>query len=274
MALRRAISLLRLLSTHTDGLNLSSIAATLDVPKSSLFATLHGLTEQGFLSRRGSLYFLGEEAWSLAAVMMAGKPLRQVARPFLERTMMACGETVLLAELEPDKTRFAYTDFVESQKSIRFCARIGEQRPLYPTSCGLLFLAYFSDEERNAYFRKVRLVPVTDRTAVNRAVIEKRLAVIRRTGVSVTFGNFSSDAAGFSAPIRNSDGAVVAGLVIGLPLSRGEREHDLFCGIAIETANAISAALGYSPERSANADGVAGAQVVAGIPPIRDRSKR
>lgn len=45
MALGRAMSLLRLLSGHPDGLNLSTLATALDVPKSSLLSTLTGLTE-------------------------------------------------------------------------------------------------------------------------------------------------------------------------------------------------------------------------------------
>ena len=83
MALGRAMSLLRLLSNHADGLNLSTIATTLDVPKSSLLSTLNGLTEQGYLARKGSLYFIGEETWSLASALTAGRSLRKVARPIL-----------------------------------------------------------------------------------------------------------------------------------------------------------------------------------------------
>jgi DNA-binding IclR family transcriptional regulator len=248
MALGRAMSLLRLLSNHADGLNLSTIATTLDVPKSSLSSTLNGLTEQGYLARKGSLYFIGEETWSLASALAAGRSLRQVARPVLERSVAECGETVLLAELNGDKQGYAYIDFVESSKSIRFCAKIGEQRPLYPTSCGRLFLAYLSEKDRDAYFKYARLKPTSSTTLVTRSKIEQVLEKIRRTGLSITMGNYSDEAAGFSAPIRDSAGNVVAGFTVGVPLSRGKREPELFSRIVLHGAKAISAMLGYREE--------------------------
>lgn len=248
MALGRAMSLLRLLSGHPDGLNLSTLAAALDVPKSSLLSTLSGLTEQGYLARKGSLYLIGEETWSLASALTGGRSLRQLARPVLERSVAECGETVLLAELNADRLGFSYIDFVESPKSIRFCARIGEQRPLYPTACGRLFLAFFSEKERDGYFKSVKLKPTSSTTVIARSKIEQILEKVRLTGLSITMGNYSDDAAGFSAPIRNATGDMVAGLSVGAPLSRGKREPDLFSRIAIDGAKAISALLGYRQE--------------------------
>lgn len=255
MALGRAMSLLRLLSGHPDGLNLSTLAATLDVPKSSLLSTLSGLTEQNYLARKGSLYLIGEETWSLASALTGGRSLRQLARPVLERSVAECGETVLLAELNADRLGFSYIDFVESPKSIRFCARIGEQRPLYPTACGRLFLAFFSEKERDGYFKSVKLKPTSSNTVVARGKIEQILEKVRQTGLSITMGNYSDDAAGFSAPIRNASGEVVAGLSVGVPLSRGKREPDLFSRIAIDGAKAISAQLGYREEAASNSNG-------------------
>lgn len=248
MALGRAMSLLRLLSGHPDGLNLSTLATTLDVPKSSLLSTLSGLTEQGYLARKGSLYLIGEETWSLASALTGGRSLRQLARPVLERSVAECGETVLLAELNADKLGFSYIDFVESPKSIRFCAKIGEQRPLYPTACGRLFLAFFSEKERDGYFKSVKLKPTSSNTVVARSKIEQILEKVRVTGLSITMGNYSDDAAGFSAPIRNASNVVVAGFSVGVPLSRGKREPDLFSRIATDGARAISALLGYRGE--------------------------
>ena len=99
MVLPRAFALLRLLAGNPSGMNLSSVSAELDVPKSSLSSTLKALTDQGYLNRSGTLYSLGSEAFSLASVIVAGRSLRQVARPYLERTMEQTGETVLLSIL-------------------------------------------------------------------------------------------------------------------------------------------------------------------------------
>ena len=116
MVLPRAFSLLRLLAEEPQGMNLSGMAAYLDVPKSSLSSTLKALTDQGYLSRKGTLYFLGSEAYGLASTILAGRTIRQIARPYIEQTMENTGETVLLAQLDVDGKFASYIDTVESDK--------------------------------------------------------------------------------------------------------------------------------------------------------------
>jgi len=249
MVLPRAFALLRLLASVPQGLNLSDISAQLDVPKSSLSATLKALTEQKFLIRQGSLYHLGSESFSLASVILAGRSIRQIARPYLERTMEACGETVLLAVLDPGMQHASYIDIVESPKSVRFSVSIGTQRPLYASSCGRLFLSHQSESARQTYLSNVTLDAVTDKTIVEREALADVLDNIYKEGVSVTLGDYSQDSAGFSAPIFNSDGELVAALVIGVPISRGLREIDRFREVAVQSAQAISKVLGHNEEQ-------------------------
>jgi len=245
MVLPRAFALLRLLASVPQGLNLSDISARLDVPKSSLSATLKAMTEQEFLLRHGSLYHLGSASFSLASVILAGRSIRQIARPYLEQTMEECGETVLLAVLDTDMKAASYVDIVESPKSVRFSVSIGTRRPLYASACGRLLLAYETEAHRSQYLETVNLEAVTDKTVVERGALSAVLADIYKNGVSITLGDYSPDSAGFAAPIFNSDGEVVAALVIAVPISRGLREKDRFREVAIQSAHKISKVLGH-----------------------------
>jgi DNA-binding IclR family transcriptional regulator len=245
MVLPRAFALLRLLAEEDSGLNLSAVATKLDVPKSSLSSTLKALTEQNFLSRKGSLYTLGPESYSLASVVLAGRSIRQIARPHLGAAMEDCGETVLLAVLDADQQHFTYIDLVESTKSVRYAVAVGTRRPLYATSCGRLFLAYQSEAQRKAYYGEVKLAPVTEKTVTTRKAMEELLADIREAGVSITLGDFSPDVAGFSTPIFNSEGKMIAALAIAMPVSRGIREEKRFRETAIRFAQSISKVFGY-----------------------------
>lgn len=249
MVLPRAFALLRLLAEEPQGLNLSAIAENLAAPKSSLSSTLRALAEQGFLIRKGSLYFLGAESYALASIIMAGRAIRQIARPYLKKTMESCGETVLLAVLDSDLRHFTYIDTVESPKSVRYSVPVGSRRPLYATSCGRLFLAHQSESLRQAYFDGVELQRVTDKTITERAALEVRLSDIRQSGLSVTLGDYSADAAGFAAPIFNSEGEMTAALTIGVPLSRGLREQQRLGDIVKQSARAISKILGHREDR-------------------------
>lgn len=245
MVLPRAFALMRLLATMPQGLNLSQISTELDVPKSSLSATLKALTEQGFLLRQGTIYHLGSESFALASVILAGRSIRQIAKPYLEKTMEACGETVLLAVLDTDQKHASYVDIVESPKSVRFSVSVGTQRPLYGASCGRLFLAYMSEEDQKNYIDNVKLEAFTDKTITDKKELKKALDRTVAKGVSVTLGDYSQDAGGFSAPIYNSDGRIVAAITIGVPISRGLRETDRFIAEVVSAAEDISRVLGY-----------------------------
>ncbi|MGO1121069.1 IclR family transcriptional regulator [Rhodovibrionaceae bacterium A322] len=252
MVLPRAFALLRLLAEEPGGLNLSAVAASLDVPKSSLSTTLKALTDQGFLQRKGSLYFLGSEAYALASTILAGRTIRQIARPYLEKTMEYSGETVLLAVLDADQRNLTYIDSAETQKSVRYSVPIGSKRPLYSSACGRLFLAFLPEAVRQKYFEAVTLERSTENTITDRIELDKILSGIRKDGISVTMGVYTPDAAGFSTPILNSEGEIVAAIVIGVPLSRGIRERELFVEAAIQCARSISKVLGYNQETGSN----------------------
>jgi DNA-binding IclR family transcriptional regulator len=248
MVLPRAFALLRLLSNEQQGMNLSQISSQLTVPKSSLLATLKAMTDQGFLNRRGTVYQLGPEAFSLASIILAGRSLRQIARPYLEKTMEACGETVLLAELAADRRHAIYVDLVESPKSVRFSVSVGTQRPLYASSSGRLLLAHMVAHERNDYLSAVKFKKWTNATITNPTALRKCLIETVENGIAETYGDFTPDASGFSAPLFNSDGEVVAALTIAVPISRAMREKEHFAKVVINSAAEISKTLGYKKD--------------------------
>lgn len=251
MALFRAFALLRLLAEERTGLTLSALSESLNVPKSSLSATLKCLTEQGFLIRKSALYFLGSESYSLASAVLAGRSISQIARPYLERTMESSGETVLLAILDPDMRNFTNIDIVESPKTVRYSVPVGTGRPLYATACGRLFLAYQSATLRQAYLESVELERLTEHTITDPSDLEEMLVGIRQTGVSMTLGDYSPDVAGFSAPIFGANGEMVAALAIGAPVSRGQREQKRYLEEVRGAAQSISKTLGYFEASSA-----------------------
>lgn len=248
MVLPRAFALLQLLAEETRGLNLSDISGRLDVPKSSLSSTLKALTEQMFLERNGAIYTLGSEAYALSAKILAGRSIRQVAQPYLQKTMEKCEETVLLAVLDSDKRHATYIDCIESPKSVRFAVTIGTRRPLYANACGRLFLAHQSESFHDAYFKEVKMVPVTEKTITDPTDMKTLLSKIRADGISITLGDYSHDAGGFAAPIFNSGGDLIAALTIEVPISRALRETKRFKEAAIQAASEISRLHGYTEE--------------------------
>lgn len=244
MVLPRAFALLRLLAGSPEGLSLSDIATRLEVPKSSLSSTLKALAEQGYLARKRALYSLGPQSYALASAILAGKTISQIARPSLQKAMEACGESVLLATLDPDGAHLTYIDIAESPNPVRYAVPVGTKRPLYATACGKLFLSERSEEARNAYYKATALEKKSDMTVTDPAALEAQLRALRESGVSITVGEYSPDAVGFAAPIRGPGGVLAAALVIAAPISRGRREAERFARLAVATAGEISGILG------------------------------
>ena len=247
MVLPRAFALLRLLAMHREGLNLSAVSNLLDVPKSSLSTTLRALSEKGYLQLSGSLYQLGPETFSLASIVLEGQTLHQVAHPVLEDVTSLSGETTLMATLDSDRRQMTYIDIVESRDPIKYAVPIGTRRPLYSTAGGQLFLSNFSEKELTEYWQDVELERISTKAVLLPSKIESRFARIRKTGVSVTHGEYSSQATGFACPIWNSQGALEAVLVIGAPSSRVENNLDRYSEILQHAAEKISRTLGYQP---------------------------
>ncbi|MEX2520060.1 MAG: IclR family transcriptional regulator [Paracoccaceae bacterium] len=244
MVLPRAFALLRLLAASPRGLSLSDIATRLDVPKSSLSSTLKALVEQSYLSRERALYSLGSQSYSLASAILAGRAISQIARPFLQRAMEECGESVLLATLDSDGAHLTYVDIVESPNPVRYAVPVGTKRPLYATACGKLFLSELSEAARRGYYEATALKKMSDATTTDPDALETQCRELRASGVSITFGEYSPDAVGFAAPIRGPGGAMIAALVIAAPVSRGRRETERFARLAVTTASEISGILG------------------------------
>ncbi|MBE7638384.1 helix-turn-helix domain-containing protein [Sneathiella sp. P13V-1] len=245
MVLPRAFSLLRNLAENPGGMTLSQLSISLDVPKSSLSSTLKALTDQEMLTRNGSLYFLGPEAFSLASIILAGRSIRQIAQPYLERAMQQSEETVLLAVPDSDGLHATYIDVTESPKPVRFTLSIGTRRALHSNASGRLFLSTLPPTQLEEYFKKADITPLTEKAAKTKEEVLDRLKKVRENGYSVTMGDYSLDSGGFAAPIYNSDGQIIAALTIGVPISRAQRERDKFIDIVVSQAAEISKILGH-----------------------------
>ena len=103
-------------------------------------------------------------------------------------------------------------------------------------------------DEQNRYLNQVELVARTDTTITDPMELRECLTQIRAKGVSETFGSYSPDVSGFSAPLFNADGEVIAALTIAVPISRALREKEQFAEHARNSATQISKILGYKAE--------------------------
>lgn len=244
----RIMRILRLAALHPDGLNLTQMAAELDVPKTSLHSLLRALLDESYLVQVGTYYRLGDEAYSLASMILSSTSFPDVAVPVMQDLAKATGETIFISELSDDEPAAVYIARVESAHPIRMMASIGEKRPLYSSSGGRCLLAFQSAEWQANYLDVVDVVAHTDKTVTDKSRIRAMLREIRSSGVARSNEDLHDEVSAFASPIFGADGRIRAALIIGAPTSRAEKRASEFERLVRLHADKITKTIGGDPE--------------------------
>jgi DNA-binding IclR family transcriptional regulator len=195
---------------------------------------IQGLEDHGFLVHVGGLgYVLGPRLLGLAASAMRDLPLRDLARPVLERLARSTGESAQLFVRDGD--RRVCIDSAESDSELRTIVEVGSSLPLMKGSAGKVFLAWTGDHDR------ARLVETADDTAR----LEQQLATTRRRGWAESVAERAPGVASVSAPIFGPERSLLAAVSVSGPVSRlGQLRAKRFAPAVLEAAKEIERALG------------------------------
>ncbi|MDO9437605.1 IclR family transcriptional regulator [Hydrogenophaga sp.] len=206
LSLMRVLRILDVVSRSKEGMSLADLSATLEAPKSSLLSLLRALTHEGYLNYVHGAYTTGTQSYRLAASIMVGRKLQQLARPFLEELAARTGETVILTVLDQETQAAIYADVIDSPQALRYSVQSGASRPLYATSGGRVLLAWQDDAWRKAYLAKVKLEHRTKQSIEDRKALAAELVRIREDGYSVTDGQWAIGGVGVGAPVFGING--------------------------------------------------------------------
>lgn len=195
---------------------------------------IQGLEDHGFLVHVGGLgYVLGPRLLGLAASAMRDLPLRDLARPFLERLARSTGESAQLFVRDGD--RRVCIDSAESDSELRTIVEVGSALPLTKGSAGKIFLAWTGDHDRS------RLIGTADDTAR----LEQQVATTRRRGWAESVAERAPGVASVSAPIFGPDRSLLAAVSVSGPVSRlGQLRAKRYAPAVLEAATEIERALG------------------------------
>lgn len=185
----RVTTILETIAAAEQGLRLTELADVLEAPKSSVHGLARGLVATGYLVEDDGAYVLGP---AIGALIRPRRPgLIEAARPVMEELERACGETVILSSLVGQS--IVYLELVESTERIRYSAPLGQRRPLYPTSAGKCFVAYFTERRLASYLENF--------DEHQREAIRQELADVRREGVAYNIGETVPDVSAVASPI-------------------------------------------------------------------------
>lgn len=178
----RTVELLEFLAArHDEPARLREISHALDVPRSSAHALLRTLVAQGWVrtDATGTLYAIGVRALLVGTSYLDSDPYLPLITPFLDDLRADLDETFHVGRL--DGTDIVYLATRESMQYTRTSNRVGRRLPAYATALGKSLLAERFDTERDEHV-PAALTPLTDRTIVDREVLDADLDEVRIRG--------------------------------------------------------------------------------------------
>ncbi|MDF6041005.1 IclR family transcriptional regulator [Streptomyces sp. JH14] len=220
------------------GASVSQIAERLGVARSTAHRILAMLVYRDFavqgedrVYRAGPVLELASHSQSLVS------RLRAAALPHLHRVVDLLDETANLIVRTGDTVRFIAS--VECRQALRVGSREGMVFPAHRTTAGLLLLADLPDEELDEVYAAERY---RERPAERPDPDQLRaeLRRLRRNGFAVNKGRSERGLVAVGIPVRDRDGAALAGLSVSLPSVRYD-PHRLRSLVA--TLNAAAHAL-------------------------------
>ena len=239
----KALRVLETLARSPAPCALGEVAASCALTKSNAHRLLKTLQACHYVRQlpEARTYENTLRLWELGTHLLKRYDIRSVAGPFLTELHGRTREAVHLSIL--DEGEVIYLDKIDGVHAVGAYIRVGERAPAYCTSTGRAMLAFMSDEAISAACCHIERH--TEKTVASEEEVRHRLAEIRRTGVSLTFGEWREGVVGVAAPIRTEIGAVVAAIgVAGPPDRMNDGNLAGYADAVRETAQDISDALG------------------------------
>ena len=244
-AIARVLRVIEALAAEPRGRSLAELSVDMRVPKSSLFAILKGLEQEGYIALDKDTYCIGANARILADTIRGGRSLSERARPILESLARTTDETVILATLAQDQRHVEYAAVVEADSFLRFSVKVGARRPLSSGASGHAVLGWFAGAQRERYLASGPFERFTAKTTASPAALRKAIAKVRRDGAAMTVDGTVKGATGIAAPYFDRDGAVAGSLLVAAPTARiAGREKEVIKAVK-HGAEAVSRLLDY-----------------------------
>jgi|PlaIllAssembly_1097288.scaffolds.fasta_scaffold344708_2 DNA-binding IclR family transcriptional regulator len=243
----KALDVLECVANADEPVSAPEVAKLLKISRPTAYRLLSTLVSRGYVAAVDDARFhLGTQALSLGKKVLASFDLPEVARGYMRQLSDLTNETVNLSIREG--TEILYIARVEGSQSIRMTSTIGTRSHLHSTAMGKAILAFLPEEEKIELVERLALTPCTPATIIERDLLIKELANIRKQGFAIDNEENETGVRCLGAPIFDHTGYAFAGISISGPAYRTSvAQLKAFSHPLIEAAHAISARLGHVP---------------------------
>ena len=243
--IERMMSLLDALADHPDPVSLKELSKATGLHPSTAHRILNDMVLKRFVDRsEPGAYRLGMRLLELGNIVKSRLNVREAALDFMRGLHRKTHQTINLSVRQSDE--IVYIDRAFSERSgMQVVRAIGGRAPLHLTSTGKLFLSVDDPKAVRAYAIRTGLAGHNKNSITDLAKLERDLSLVRARGYARDNEELELGVRCMAAGIRDDGGKLIAGLSISAPADRLQEEwlDDL-----VNTANQISAVLGYAPQ--------------------------
>ncbi|GIZ50551.1 IclR family transcriptional regulator domain-containing protein [Noviherbaspirillum aridicola] len=217
-SLARGLAVIRAFSDQRRSLTIAQISHRTGIPRAAVRRCLHTLRQLGYADADGNNFSLKPKVLTLGYSYLSSTPLTVSALPFLNQISRTLNESCSLAMLEENEVLYVARSATSRVMSVSL--NTGSRLPAYCTSNGRNLLAHLPPEALDAYFARVELKAMTDRTVVSEARLREILAEVRQDGYALVEEELEVGLRSIAVPVRGASGKVVAALNVGAQAAR------------------------------------------------------
>jgi IclR family transcriptional regulator, acetate operon repressor len=244
-SIERAMAILAAFDNPWE-LTLADLARSAGLTEPTALRYAASLTTHGFLERDATTgrYRLGLRLFELGQKALRHRDPRAVALPYMSRLRDRFEETVNLGMRHADE--LVLIEVLESHRSIRSGAQLGERDGWHASSLGKAVLAHLPPEDARALLEHVPRPRLTPHTVTSVEQLLDELEVVRERGFAVDELETEEDLRCVGAAILDRHGDPQYAISVAGPSNRLTADAAEMIGAALrEAAEAISAELGY-----------------------------
>lgn len=215
----RILDILETVALHPQGISLSDIAQSLEVPKSSIHPLLATLADRNYLksNKKEQRFFLGENLFVLGNKFVNDADILDKIKEVLLYVAEKTSETLYFGVLS--NLDVLYLIKADQFSNFRVVSNPGNKLPAYSTGYGKALLSQFSAQQIRALYPSGTLPQITDNTLSTVDALNEQLEAIRNTGFSYEKGESTTGIQCVAVPII-VEGKVLSGMSIAVPVFR------------------------------------------------------
>lgn len=247
-AVENALNVLEQFQGKKAELGITEISQSLGLHKNNIFRLLATLESRSYIeqNKNNERYRLGIKSLELGRAFLSHTGLIKVAVQKLEELGNAVNETVYLSIMKKDQV--LYIEDWEAKRALRVASRIGERLSPLCTATGKVFLAFASEEQRQAVIKANEFVKYTDNTIMSVEAYLKELEEVGKNGYAIDDQEKDLGVICAAGPIFDYNNDVVASISTSGPSIRltDDLVKDFYVKNVVAYCKKVSTAIGYS----------------------------